>query len=181
MYSADVFELKGVHYLTIIDYFSSYIFVRVIQSLNSTRSINVFNQIFREFGLPDILMTDNVTNLMSAEFAQYMEKFQFKHITSSPNYPKANEHAERSVRTIKVILEKCIEDSHNMSLTLLNYRCKPMVDTGKSLIEVFIGRCVNCTILCMPTQMLATEDMKIMLLMTESHLVRMIWYGVKNA
>ena len=37
-----------------------------------------------------------------------------------------------------------------MCLTLLNYRCTPIVDTGKSPIEVFIRRHVNCTILCMP-------------------------------
>ena len=124
--------------------------MKVIQSLNSISSINVFSQIFREFGILDILITDKVMNFMLAEFAQFMVEFQFQYITSSPNYPKGNAHAERSVGSIKVILEKCTEDSYKMCLTLLNYRCTPMVDTGKSLIEVFITRCVNCTIPCVP-------------------------------
>ena len=82
----------------------------MIQSLNSTSSINVFSQIFGEFGIPEILTTDNVMNFMSDEFAQFTKDFQFKHITSSSNYPEGNAHAERSIRTIKVVLEKCYEE-----------------------------------------------------------------------
>ena len=69
---------------------------------------------FARHGLPDCLVSDSGP--------QFAKEYGFHHITSSPHYAPANGLAERTVRTIKSVLEKSFEPY----LGLLSYRTAPL-------------------------------------------------------
>ena len=94
----DVFELKGNTYLIIVDYFSRWIELRLLEKLNSKTTITHFKSVFATHGIPDII-SDNGPQFVSWEFKVFAQEYGFTHVTSSPRYPRSNGEAERAVRT----------------------------------------------------------------------------------
>ena len=70
------------------------------------------------------------------------------HVTSSPNYPAANEEAERSVRTVKEIVKK----SKDPYLALLTYRTTPLQNL-LSPSELIMGRKLRTPLPMMPAKL----------------------------
>ena len=66
----------------------------------------------------------------------FLMEYGFKQITSSPHYPKSNSLAERTVQTIKLMLEKST-DPH---LALLSHRGTALQWCGLSPSELLMGR-----------------------------------------
>ena len=54
-----VFHLKGKTYLIVVDYFSRYLEVVLLQTTTSISVVNALKAIFSRHGVPEILMTDN--------------------------------------------------------------------------------------------------------------------------
>ena len=52
------------------------------------------------------MISDNGPQYSSYKFAEFASKWDFKHLTSSLYYPKANGLAGRAVQTTKKILKK---------------------------------------------------------------------------
>ena len=65
--------------------------------------------IFSRLGIPEVVRSDNGPQYSSATFKEFAETWGFKHVTSSPEYPKSNGMAERHVQTVKQILTKAKE------------------------------------------------------------------------
>ena len=77
-------------------------------------------QIIRcEFGVPQIVMTDNGPPFSSKEFAAFANQYRFDHITSSPRYPQSNGFIERMVQTVKQSMRKCAAAGHDPHLAML--------------------------------------------------------------
>ena len=55
----DLFELKGVHYLLVVDYFSRYPEVIKVISTTSVAIITVLKSIFSRHGIPEVLRSNN--------------------------------------------------------------------------------------------------------------------------
>ena len=55
----DLFELKGVHYLLVVDYFSRYPEMIKVISTTSVAIITVLKSIFSRHGIPEVLRSDN--------------------------------------------------------------------------------------------------------------------------
>ena len=66
----------------------------------------------------------------------FASSYGFKHITSSPHYPQSNGQAERTVKTVKGLLQ----DSPDIFLSLLSYRATPLPWCGLSPSELLMGR-----------------------------------------
>ena len=64
---------------------------------------------FARYSLPLELVSENVP-LNSAEFRQFAQQYDFKHITSSPHFAQSNGKVESAVKTCKRLMEKAIED-----------------------------------------------------------------------
>ena len=73
---------------------------------------------FARYGIPEILRSDKGPQFSSQEFAQFAEKYQIEHVTSSPHFPASNGQAERAVQTVK----KLLKHSEDPCLALLAYR-----------------------------------------------------------
>ena len=73
---------------------------------------------------------------MSGEMKLFAKTYRFRHVTSSPHYPKANGLAERSVRTVKSIFTKSTDNY----MGLLSYRATPLPWCGSSPAELLMGR-----------------------------------------
>ena len=133
---SDLFTLKGVHYLVIVDYFSRYPEVVKLSTTTSQSVIKAMKSMFARFGIPEIVVSDNGPQYSSQEFADFSKSYRFGHTTSSPHYPQSNGQAERTVKTVK----KLLKDSNDPCLSLLSYRATPLPWCGISPAELLMGR-----------------------------------------
>ena len=112
---SDLFHHKGTTYLLVVDYFSRYPEISKLSTTTSQGIINALRPIFARHGVPEILRSDNGPQYASQEISV---AYGFQKITSSPHYPKSNGLAERTLQTIKTMLEK----STDPFLALLSHR-----------------------------------------------------------
>ena len=80
-------------------------------------------------------MSDNGPQFSSREFRKFATNYDFSHVTSSPHYPQSNGQVERSVRTVKKLLQD--EDPNR---ALLIYRTTPFAWCDLSPAELLMGR-----------------------------------------
>ena len=71
----DLFELKGVQYLPVVDYFSRYPEVTKLTSITSATTISVLKSIFSRYGIPEVLRSDNGPQYSSKEFSDFVIEY----------------------------------------------------------------------------------------------------------
>jgi hypothetical protein len=105
--SADLFEYGSVHFMVVMDRYSSWpIVIKYGKMPNSTRVIMEFRKIFRDFGFPLIIRTDGGTQFSSKEFQDFCADHSIKSVLSSAHYPQLNGHAEAGVKAMKDLVCK---------------------------------------------------------------------------
>ena len=77
----------------------------LIRDERSITIINSIKSIFARHGIPENVISDNRRQYTSDKFKEFSIKYQFKHITFSPKYPRGNSVAERAIQTLKNIME----------------------------------------------------------------------------
>ena len=138
----DIFEIKGTHYLITVDYFSCYPEVTKLTSTMSSSVITVIKEVFSRHGLPEVVRSDKGHNFPLMIFQDLPTHTIFNHVTSSPFYPQSNGQAERTVQTVKGIIQK----STDPFMALLSYRSTPMPWCGLSLAEHCMGRQIRSSV-----------------------------------
>lgn len=98
--------------------------------------------LFSRYGIPEIVVSDNVLQYSSCEFAEFASSYQFRHITSSPLFPQSNGQAERTIQTAKRLLK----NAKDPYMTLLTYRSTPLAWCNLLPAELFMGRCLRTTL-----------------------------------
>ena len=88
MVSADLFQLRGVHYLLIVDAYSKWPCAVSLKSETSAACISELDRIFADFGVPEELKTDNGPQFASAELRALCAKKGVRLVTSSPEHPR---------------------------------------------------------------------------------------------
>ena len=134
--AADLFELKGVSHLLVVDYYSRYVEVQKLTTTTSTNVVTALKAIFSRHGVPITFVSDNGPQFDSKEMKHFAAAYGFNHVTSSPHYPRANGEAERSVKTVKSLLDH----SPDPYMALLSYRATPLPWCGLSPAELLMGR-----------------------------------------
>ena len=72
-------------------------------------------------------------------FKKFAKDWRFQHIASIPEYPRSNGLAEKTVQTVKSMLEKAKGESKEPYPTMLEARNTP-VDNYRSPAELAVGR-----------------------------------------
>ena len=138
----DLVYYKGEHALVAVDYFSGFITYDIVSNETSKAMMKILNNIFRKFGLPEKILSDNGPCFSSDSFRNFCEQLDIGHITSSPHYHQSNGRAERAVATVKKILKKSKSDV-DITKSITAYLDTPVSDTLPSPAELFHNRRIN--------------------------------------
>ncbi|CAK1583539.1 unnamed protein product [Parnassius mnemosyne] len=136
----DLFQIKGVDYLLLVDYYSKFFEIEKLQCTTSPSIIETLKNIFCRQGIPNVVMSDCGPQFSSSLFRQFSLEWNFKHITSSPRYPQSNGQIERMVQTVKNIILKSKEDGVDYRLALLEYLNTPLENNISSPAELLQSR-----------------------------------------
>ena len=77
----------------------------------SKATIRCLRTLFAQFGLLDILVSDNRTSFTSSEFQEFLATNGIKHWKSAPYYLFSNGLAEKAMRIVKQGLKRIKDDS----------------------------------------------------------------------
>ena len=75
-------------------------------SSTSKATIQHLKTLFAQFGIPDIIATDNSSFFVSSEFEDFLTTNGIIHWKSSPYHPSSNGLAEKAVQIVKHGLKK---------------------------------------------------------------------------
>nr|XP_050031015.1 uncharacterized protein K02A2.6-like [Dermacentor andersoni] len=135
----DLCEHAGVRYLVGYDAHSNYPEVEQLTQTTSHQVIQKLELWFARHGIPLEVCTDGGPQFFSREFLEFAKLCDFRHVVSSPRFPRANGLAEKGVQVFKRLLKKTKHANEALWLGLLNYRSSPLED-GKSPAQLLTGR-----------------------------------------
>ena len=141
----------GQLFLTVIDAYSKWIEVYPTSSTSATATIELLRRAFATHGLPDMLVSDNVTGFASKEFGNFMAKNRILHVKTAPRHPSSNGLVER-VRTFKDGMKK-LQGSEGtvhtkLSRFLLACRSTPQKTIGVTPAELLFNRRLRYSTRC---------------------------------
>lgn len=137
----DLLEIKGEKYLLVQDYYSKFMEVVKLERTESKFIVDELKIIFGRFGIPREVHSDNGPQYNSHVFREFARTYNFRWVSSSPTYAKANGLAESGVKTVKRI----IKNSDDWNLGLLAYR-NTALSCGASPSELLMGRSLRDTL-----------------------------------
>lgn len=144
----DFAQFKNKYYLIIIDSYSRWLDVKLVDSTEFASTKHALLEFFAEHGLCETLVTDGGPPFNSQNFTYFCKKRQINHLKSPPHHPCANGLAEKGVQIFKKFIKKIyLEHGNNISATfvknkivnfLFSYRNTPSVTNNKSPAELFL-------------------------------------------
>ena len=139
--ATDLYHLNGPQYLILVDYYSNFPEVILLNSTKAGPVIAAMKSIFAPQGITDNVISDNGPLFDSAAFASFARNWELEHTTSSPGFPQFNGQVERCIQTDKRLLKKAELAREDPFLALLEYRNTPVDGTdGYSPAETLSRR-----------------------------------------
>ncbi|UYV80685.1 K02A2.6-like [Cordylochernes scorpioides] len=135
----DFMEVSGTSSILVVDYHSKFVEIRKLSSKRETETIMQLKTIFRTHGIPRTLVSDNGPPFNSTGFKNFAQKYEFKHQTSSPKYPRSNGQVERTIQTIKGLIIKTVKSGRDPNLALMEFNNTPKYDLP-SPTQMLMGR-----------------------------------------
>ena len=87
-----------------------------------------------------ILRSDNGQQFSSNGFRKFADEYGFRHVASSPRYPRSNGFIESQVKIVKKSLAKAKKSGLDPALALLCLRTTLIDEKSKSPAELLFGR-----------------------------------------
>lgn len=122
----DLFFWAGKDYMATVDYYSKFFEINPLPDASSSTVISKLKLHFARHGIPDILISDNLSLYTSAEFSKFSRQWNFGHKTINPGHSQANRAAEVAVKTAKRMMRKSKAAGDHPYIGLLNWRNKPV-------------------------------------------------------
>ena len=141
----DLFEIDGVTYLLISDYYSKYPVVTRLQSTSANCVIDATKEALSMLGTPKEIVSDNGPQFLTA-YDTFCKDWGIAHATSSPRHPQSNGFIERQRRYLKPILKKTMRAGGDVQKALLNVRATPIDNVLPSPAELMFGRAIPTSI-----------------------------------
>jgi hypothetical protein len=123
--ASDLFYFSGSQYILMVNSFSGYYDFVKMDETTSHSAIAILKRWVSVHGVPKEFNSDNSPQYSSAQFRAFSKTWNFKHITSSLDYPRLNELVEHYVQSVKNMLTKCKKDDTDVDLALLMWRTTP--------------------------------------------------------
>ncbi len=134
----------GESLLVCVDACSRWPEVAILHTTTSKVIIHHLQKFFVTHGLPEQVVSDNGSNLVSIEIESFFSSNGIRHRKVTPYWPQANATVERFNRTLeKAIRTAHIEGKdwrHELDPFLLSYRATPHAMTGASPAKIMFGR-----------------------------------------
>lgn len=135
----------GVMLLIISDAYSKWLEVKITNTMTTSATIAILDELFAAYGVPTTIVSDNGTNFTSAEFETFWRTVGVKfHKLIAPYHPSTNGQAERNVQTVKDALKSMGTTrsilQQNLNNFLRQYRKAPHSTTGQPPAQLFLGR-----------------------------------------
>ena len=126
---------SGVYLISIIDEYSRFPIVKIVNSTSAKAAIPIYDEVFSEFGIPKKLKSDNGSPFNSTEFEQFSNFLGFHHQKITPFYPQANGMVEVfNKRFTKIMMTSKVEKvswRQELYKFLRSYRATPHCTTKK--------------------------------------------------
>ncbi|XP_026689282.1 uncharacterized protein K02A2.6-like [Diaphorina citri] len=135
----DIAEHNQKAYLVLIDYYSRWIEVTTLKDKSTASVIIALKNIFARFGIPKILISDNVP-FNSTEFIAFSREWDFKSQTISPHHSRSNGLSEKAVGIVKSLFVKANYTNQDIQLYLLNYRNSPVAGLEYSPAQLLMSK-----------------------------------------
>ena len=136
---ADIFSFARKDYLLVVDYFSKYPEIALLEDKTATSVKRHLKSIFARHGIPEELMADNMpfSSKMMRDFAN---DWDFVISTSSPTFAQSNGQSERCIQTIKNLLKKATDDKTDPYVALMQFRNAPIAGLDVSPAQLLFSR-----------------------------------------
>ena len=89
-----------------IDLFSHFPVVRQLSGENTKMMLKAIQNVFADFGIPEVIISDNGPCYKNHEFKEFCNKFDINHVTGAAYNHQANAIAERCIQTVKHLMTK---------------------------------------------------------------------------
>ena len=124
----DIFHFQGTNYLILIIYTSKFPVVKQLRKMDQRAITVAFEEIFKEWGYPDELVSNNGTCYRGEQFAEFLKRKGIKHCNKQPYYPQSNGLAEAYVKVVKNMMKKTQQCKVRFNDMLYQYRTSPIAD-----------------------------------------------------
>ena len=130
-----------------LDEYSRFPIVEIVSSTSANVVIPKLDKIFSEYGIVDVVKSDNGPPFNSQQFKQFSNELGFHHRKITPLWPMANAEVERFMKTIKKVIKTASISQLNwrqeMYRFLRNHRATPHCTTGVAPATIFYNRPLN--------------------------------------
>lgn len=130
--------------LIVIDYYSRYVVAKKMNGTDADKTIKCLQEIFKIFGNPLTLKSDNGPPFSSSKFSEFCKSQAIELIKSPPHNPSSNGLVERVNRNLKRILQIGTVMNENLINTLEEfieiYNKRPSSVTNLSPFEMMFKR-----------------------------------------
>ena len=148
--SVDFAQIGSEYLLVVTDDYSRYPVVDIVSSTSANAVIPKLDKIFSEFGIAEVVRSDNGPPFDSHDFRLFANELGFAHRKITPLWPRANGEVERFMRTIKKVVKTAMVTQRNwkqeMHRFLRNYRATPHCTTGTPPATALFGSNINIKI-----------------------------------
>ena len=98
-------------YMVAVDFFSRFPVVRQLHWESINLVLDALKDVFSNFGIPEIIISDNGLCYKSHEFNEFCVRFEINHTTGASYNHQANSIAECMIQTIKQLMVKNQNDT----------------------------------------------------------------------
>lgn len=134
----------GDYLFVVIDYFSRYKEIKIMNNITTDKTITVLKDIFSRLGYPLSITADNGRQFACKDFKTYCKECGIKLYNTIPYWPQQNGEVERQNRDILKRLKISHAEKRNwkddLNEYLIMYNSTPHSITGKTPSELFFGR-----------------------------------------
>ena len=133
--AVDLLEIpKKGHLLVAVDYYSKWPEIALLTKTDAGTVIRCLESMFRAYGLPEALRSDNGPPFASREFEGFLEDLAVDHKKGIPHWPQSDGAVERFNKTLlKIIRIAQLQGKYI-------YRSTPHTVTSLSPAQLLMGR-----------------------------------------